>query len=224
MAAGRILGVACAVWLGASGAWPAPAETLDRILAIVAGHVIMQSDVRAVVDLHLAGPGTGSDPDREDEVLDYLIERRLILDEVDRYVVADPPPADIERRLAAVAARFASEAELATVLARVGYTADDLRQVLRDDARRDAYVETRFGPLGTPTEEQLRLHYEEHLDEFAADGRPPSFAEVRPLVRQRVERESRAASVAAWVAQLVGRGQILRIPPPEPVPPRGAGR
>ena len=218
-----MLGVACAVWLGASGAWLAHAETLDRILAIVAGHVIMHSDVRAVVDLQLAGPGAGSAPHREDEVLDYLIERRLILDEVDRYVVRDPPSADIERRLAAVAARFA-EAELATVLARVGYTADDLRQVLRDDARRDAYVETRFGPLSSPTEEQLRLHYEEHLDELAAGGRRPSFAEVRPLVRQRVERESRAASVAAWVAQLVGRGQILRVPPPEPVPPRGASR
>ena len=83
-------------------------------------------------------------------------------------------------------------------------------------------METRFGPLRTPTEEQLRLHYEEHLDELAAGGRRPSFAEARPLVRQRVERESRAANVAAWVAQLVGRGQILRVPPPEAAAPGGA--
>ena len=184
----------------------------------------MQSDVRAFVDLQLARPGADTPLDREDEVLTYLIERRLVLDEVDRYVVADPPAPDIERRLAAVAARFASEQELAAVLARVGYTADDLRQVLRDDARRDAYVETRFGPLSLPTEEQLRLHYEEHLDELAADGPPPSFAEMRPLLQQRVERARRAANVGAWVAQLVGRGQIMRIPPPAPVPPLGANR
>lgn len=219
-----MLGVACAAWLGTSGAWPAHPETLDRILAIVAGHVIMQSDVRAFVDLQLARPGADTHLDREGEVLTYLMERRLVLDEVDRYVVADPPAGDVERRLAAVAGRFASEQELAAVLARVGYTADDLRQVLRDDARRDAYVETRFGPLSMPTEEQLRLHYEEHLDELTGDGRPPSFAAMRPLLRQRVERESRAANVGAWVAQLVGRGQILRVPPPEPVPPRGASR
>ena len=217
-----MLGIACAAWLGVSGAWPAYPETLDRILAIVAGHVIMQSDVRAFVDLQLARPGT--DLDREDEVLTYLIERRLVLDEVDRYVVADPPPAVIERRLAEVAARFASEEELAAVLARVGYTADDLGQVLRDDARRDAYVEARFGLPSMPTEEQLRLHYEEHLDEFTADGRRPEFAEMRPLVRQRIERERRAANVGAWVAQLVRRGQILRIPPSEPVSPRDAAR
>ena len=182
----------------------------------------MQSDVRAFVDLQLARPGT--DLDREDEVLTYLIERRLVLDEVDRYVVADPPPAVIERRLAEVTARFASEEELAAVLARVGYTVDDLGQVLRDDARRDAYVEARFGRPSMPTEEQLRLHYEEHLDEFTAAGRRPAFAEMRPLVRQRIERERRAASVGAWVTQLVRRGQILRIPPSEPVSPRDAVR
>lgn len=158
--AARMLGAACAVWLGAVGARPAPAETLDRILAIAAGHVIMQSDVRAFVDLQLTAAAT--DPDQEDrnardeQVLTYLIERRLVLDEVDRYVVADPPAADVERRLAAVAARFRSREELAAVLARVGYTIDDLRQVLRDDARRDAYVESRFGPRGAPAGDERR--------------------------------------------------------------------
>lgn len=156
--AARMLGAACAVWLGAVDAQPALAETLDRILAVAAGHVIMQSDVRAFVDLQLTAAAT--DPDQEDrnardeQVLTYLIERRLVLDEVDRYVVANPPAADVERRLAALAARFRSEAELAAVLARVGYTMDDLRQVLRDDARRDAYVESRFGPGGAAGDER----------------------------------------------------------------------
>lgn len=155
--AARMLGAASAVWLGAV-AQPASAETLDRILAIAAGHVIMQSDVRAFVDLQLAAAAT-DDEDRnarDEQVLTYLIERRLVLDEVDRYVVADPPAADVERRLAAVAARFRSEEELAAVLARVGYTTDDLRQVLRDDARRDAYVASRFGPGGAPAGDEQR--------------------------------------------------------------------
>lgn len=150
--AARMLGAASAVWLGAAGAQPASAETLDRILAVAAGHVIMQSDVRAFVDLQLTAAATDAEDRnaRDEQVLTYLIERRLVLDEVDRYVVADPPAADVERRLAAVAARFRSGEELAAVLARVGYTTDDLRQVLQDDARRDAYVASRFGPGGAP--------------------------------------------------------------------------
>ena len=158
--AARMLGAASAVWLGAAGAQPALAETLDRILAIAAGHVIMQSDVRAFVDLRLAAAATSPDQearnDQDEQVLTYLIERRLVLDEVDQYVVADPPAADVERRLAAVAARFRSGAELAAVLARVGYTMDDLRQVLRDNARRDAYVASRFGPGGAPAGDEQR--------------------------------------------------------------------
>ena len=171
--AARMLGAACAVWLGAAGARPAPAETLDRILAVAAGHVIMQSDVRAFVDLQLAGAATGPDQDRtarDEQVLTYLIERRLVLDEVDRYVVADPPAADVERRLAAVTARFRSEGELAAVLARVGYTIDDLRQVLRDDARRDAYVESRFGLGGAAGDERRAAMVAEWVAGLVARG------------------------------------------------------
>ena len=102
----------------------------------------MQSDIRAFVDLRLADV---AGPEPEEAMLTYLIERRLVLDEVDRYVVADPPTARIERRLAQVAARFASEEDFRAALARAGFTDDDLRQVLRDDARRNAYIENRFG-------------------------------------------------------------------------------
>ena len=119
-------------------------ETLDRILAVVAGQVIMQSDVRAFLELGLMDGVAQTD----EAVLTYLIERRLVLDEVDRYVAANPPPPVVERRLELVAARFTSEAAFRDALARVGLTDDDLRQVLRDDARRDAYIENRFGAAG----------------------------------------------------------------------------
>ena len=61
---------------------------LDRILAIVDGNVIMHSDVRAFIDLGLADIPEG--PDQEANTLTYLIERRLVLDRVDRFVVAEP--------------------------------------------------------------------------------------------------------------------------------------
>lgn len=126
----------------------AQSVTIDRILAVVAGHVIMQSDVRAFVDLRLVDIGAEND----EAVLIYLIERRLVLDEVDRYVVANPPPAILERRFNQLMAGFASEESFRHALARVGFTEDDLRQVLQDDARRDAYMENRFGAVTGPIE------------------------------------------------------------------------
>ena len=135
-------------------------EILDRILAIVDGHVIMQSDVRAFIELHLVEIPPG--PDQESHVLTHIIERRLILDQVDR-VVAEPAPALVDRRFAAVRDRFASPEDLTAVLDRVGLTSDDLRQVLADDVRRDAYLEDRFASVAEDGREQAQTDWVEDL-------------------------------------------------------------
>ena len=175
--------------------------------------MILQSDVRAFVDLQLVAADNGAGRGAEEEVLTYLIERWLVLDEVERYVAADPPPAGVERRVTAVADRFPSEAAFEAALARAGYTRDDLRQVLRDDMRREAYEENRFGAVPMPTEEQLRAYYEARAGEFVEGGSSLPFVEARPLVLRRVADQRRAALVDEWVAGLVRRGQVIRLLP-----------
>ena len=205
--------ITCAVALGTGGAWAGQAETLDRILAVVEGHVILQSDVRAFVDLQLPIGDNGMGAGSEDDVLTYLIERRLVLDEVERYVAADPPPADVERRMAEVEDRFPSVAAFEGALGGVGFTRDDLRQVLRDDIRREAYLENRFGAVPAPTAEQLRAHYDAHDGEFVEDGRTLSFGEARPFLLRLFAEQRRTALIDEWVAGLVRRGQVNRLPP-----------
>ncbi len=82
-------------------------EVIDRVLAVVAGDLIMQSDVRAARELGLVNAGDAADPDRA--VLSQLIDRALILDEVERYAPPEPAPDAIDRAFRAVRARFASD-------------------------------------------------------------------------------------------------------------------
>lgn len=198
----------CLTGLSFSTVFSAQTETLDRILAVVAGHVIMQSDVRAFVDLELAELGT--DDDSDDVILTYLIERRLVLDEVDRYVVANPPGATVDRLMAQVVARFTSEEAFQRALERVGFTTDDLRQVLQDDARREAYLDNRFGAVRVPTDVELRAYYDEHREKFVDAWRIETFAEVRSSVLEKFTAELRDSTVAEWVSSLVRRGQVIR--------------
>ena len=132
---------------GVRGEAPSEQAALDSILAVVDGHVIMHSDVRAFIDLALVDDAVG--PDQEANVLTHLIERRLVLDRVDRFVVAEPTAADVDRRLDVVRQRFSSEAEIMSVLERVGLTYDDLRQVLADEIRLETYLEERFAAVGS---------------------------------------------------------------------------
>ena len=153
--------LALAVALIAASVFPVEAarsqtEILDRILAIVGGQVIMRSDVRAFVALQLVEIAPG--PDQESQVLTYLIERRLVLDQIDR-VVAEPEPALVDRRFELVRDRFASADDFAAVLERVGLTSDDLRRVLADDIRRDAYLADRFTSVGEGAREQARIDW-----------------------------------------------------------------
>ena len=127
--------------------WPSGprAQVLDRVLAVVSGQVILASDVRAFLDLGLLTVEIGDPTERERAALTRLIERRLMLDEVNRYVPASPLPERIEQDLAHVRARFADRAAFDDLLDAVGLDLEDLRQILRDDARIEAYLANRFG-------------------------------------------------------------------------------
>jgi hypothetical protein len=121
---------------------PARAETIDRVLAVVAGRIIMLTDVTAARDLRLETSDAATDPIRA--LLSKLIDRELILAEVERYAPPEPTVEAIERELAGVHARFASPQELADALARSGIDGSHLRETLRQNLRIRAYMEQRF--------------------------------------------------------------------------------
>jgi hypothetical protein len=117
-------------------------EVIDRVLAVVAGDLIMQSDVRAARELGLVTAVDAADPDRA--VLLQLVDRALILDEVERYAPPEPSPDAIERAFRVVRARFTSDDAFFGALARVGFDEKQLRAILRQNLRIRAYLDQRF--------------------------------------------------------------------------------
>jgi hypothetical protein len=120
----------------------ASAEVVDRVLAVVAGQLIMLSDVTAVRDLGIIQPVAGADP--VGSVLARLIDRELMLAEVDRYAPPEPDTADIDREVAAVRARFPSQQAFDATLARSGIDVTHVREIERQNLRLRAYLDQRF--------------------------------------------------------------------------------
>jgi hypothetical protein len=94
-------------------------EVIDRVLAVVAGDLIMQSDVRAARELGLVNA-------------------------VERYAPPEPAPDAIDRAFRAVRARFGSDAAFSSAFARVGFDEKQLRAILRQNLRIRAYLDQRF--------------------------------------------------------------------------------
>jgi hypothetical protein len=120
------------------------AETIDRVLAVVAGQIITLTDVTAARDLGLRTSEGATDPLRV--ILSQLIDRELVLDEVERYAPPEPAPEAVDRELAVVRARFPSPTAFEAALARSGIEVPQLRETLRQDLRIRAYEEQRFTP------------------------------------------------------------------------------
>jgi hypothetical protein len=117
------------------------AEIIDRALAVVSGVVITQSDATAAAALGLVMIEGTSDPA---DVLSKLVERQLMLTEVDRSLPPEPTAEAVDQRLQSVRAHFPSAAAYEAVLKRTGIDERRLRQMLRDDLRIEAYLDQRF--------------------------------------------------------------------------------
>jgi len=126
----------------ALGGAVARGETIDRVLAVAGGQVIMLSDVMAVLDLGLVTDDGATD--RVGAALAKLINRGLELVEATRYAPPEPNDDAVERELAGVRGRFPSAAAFDAVLQRSGLTDAQLRATLRENLRIRAYIAQRF--------------------------------------------------------------------------------
>ena len=114
-------------------------ELVDRTLAIVAGRTVTLSDARIALALRLV---EGKEVDVA--VVQRLVDRELMLREVDRYDPPEPSAEHIAERLAAARAAAGGEDGLTRVLRDGGFAERRLRAWIRDDLRVEAYLQQRF--------------------------------------------------------------------------------
>jgi len=205
------LGVGIALGFGIGDSGFAQGQLLDRVVARVNGYAITLSDVKAALALGLVDvpPDAG-----EQAVIERLIDRQLVLNEVARFAPPEPSPAAVAREVEAIAMRAGGR--LAAVMETTGLDEGRLRDIARDTLRMAAYLDQRFGPTVQLTEEEVLQYYRMHPDEFTREGRLMPYAEADDLARERASSERRAATVAQWMRDLRTRAEIVtpRMPPP----------
>ena len=175
-------------------------DLLDRVLATVEGRVITLSDVRTAVQFGLVAADSPADVMAAS--LDRLINRLVILSEVERYAPPEPDPAAIREAVAAIRARFVSEE-----------AADAALQWARNDLRIAQYVRERFAGTAEPSEEDIEGYIRRHEADLRRTGRALDDPEVQRMARERVAAERQEAMVAEWVQGLRARAGVGTTPP-----------
>ena len=118
------------------------AEVIDRVMATVNRQPILLSDVNAARLFQLVPSADGGDPVAS--TLDRLIERALILEEVERYQPPEPAREEIDMRIEVIRQRLGTPEAFQRALATVGLTEEQLRGSIRNDLRITTYINERF--------------------------------------------------------------------------------
>ena len=199
----RVLLVALALF-GAAG--PLRAEVIDRILAVVDTQIVTLSDARAALRFALVPEDVSADPIAA--VLQRLIDRRLMLAEVDRYAPPEPTPAAVDAAVAAIERRFKDTLEMEIALNQSAMSREELRRYVRDTLRLETYFQQRFSTVVQPSEDEILRYYREHAADFTVSGKLQPLEAARESVRTAVIREQRDVLVRQWVEGLRRRGAV----------------
>jgi len=180
-------------------------EVLDRTLALVGGQPITLSDARAALALGLIEADTSTDP--IPVVTTQLIDRELILREVQRYSPASPGDTAVDARLEEIRKRLGGGAALQRLLDLHGFTDVRLRAWVRDDLRTQAYLAQRFASASLPTDAEIAQAYGRAKAEF--DKNAMNFEQASPILRERLIASRRRELIADWLSDLRRRTDVV---------------
>jgi hypothetical protein len=184
-----------------------PGELIERTLAIVGNQVITLSDVRTAMALGLVQPS--KEPDPVVGATERLVDRLLVLREVQRYAPPEPSDANVEEQLSTVRRRLATPALLAQVLEAGGFTDASVRAWVRDDLRIASYLGQRFAAVGAPGDEEVAAYFAAHREEF--DRSQTTLDAAAPIIRERLSAERRSELIDDWIADLRRRTPVVEL-------------
>jgi len=185
---------------------PLAAQTLlDRVVARVNGSVILLSDVRAAV---LFGLVDG--PAESDDAVEQMVQRALLVEEVNRFPPPEPTAEAIESELARMRAR--AGVSIDEVERTTGLGAENVRSFARDRLRVQVYIDQRFGLTVPLTDEQVLQYYRAHPEEFTTNGQLTPFDRAQGLARERAGLEQRQRTISQWLRDLRARADVTTPP------------
>ena len=173
-------------------------EILDRIVAVIDDRfIITLSDVRRERAIQSA---LGRERGTDDSILDALIERHFVDEQIAQFREIDVPENVVSERLERLKAT-------------PGISIDDLRGALTAEYRRAQFMIERFQQFIRVSDEELQSYYNDvYVPEVRSrNGRVQPLDEVIDAIRQNKAAEKMNEEVTSWLMELRRRSTIEKI-------------
>lgn len=164
-------------------------EIIDRIVAVVGGHLITLSDIRTERAIRAVLEEDG--PADDNELLSELIDQHIIDLQLDYLPGTEPAASEVEARLNEIKDRK-------------GLSDNAIRNAIREHLRRQRYVAERFRRFEKASDEEVAAYYRDlFIPEAHARGLSviPPLNDVQELIRGNIIAEKTAEELKKWLNQ-----------------------
>jgi peptidyl-prolyl cis-trans isomerase SurA len=206
-----------------------PGTELDRVVAIVNGQIVLDSDVNEEHRFEAIQPypnSTGA-PSRDREI-ERLVNRDLILQQAKLQSEETVTEADVDKEIAGLrkslpaCQRFdcASDAGWARFLAAHGFSVSEFRIRWEERMKVLLFIQERFGAGTTVSGEQVREYYQNTmLPAYAkAQAKPAPLRAVESRIRDVLQQQQVSDLLREWLQSLHAQGSITILHPGEEAP------
>jgi len=190
---------------------PAQGEVIDRVVALVAGHVITLSELEfeARVALIERGGVEAANAPLNDQALRSALElaigERLETEAADKLQAFNLEQGEVESAMRQFKSKFRSDSELASFLAKHEADQQQLATVLARRLRAEKILDSKISLRARVSDAEVRRFYDDHRSELSG-----TFDEVRGKIREKLVRD-RYASLASEELRQIRKGVDVRM-------------
>lgn len=194
---------------------------IDRIVATVNGHIILQSDWQdevcydAFMDGHPLGQITAQE---RKAALDRLIDQELLREQVNPSDALQPNDAEVEKRLQEIRKQYDPSGKSVTwqeALKEYGLTESEVKSRISEQINLMRLVDARLLPNVQVDEKSIESYYnQELLPQLRQSGAPgtPPLATVTPKIKELLTQKKVSELLVAWLHNLRAESQIQNSP------------
>ncbi len=194
---------------------PSPGEEVDRLLAAVNGKVITEGDVQLARALYaLFSLGKKEVTASPQEELNGLIELELVRQELESFPLErggqGPIQADVETKMSDLREAYAEIGGMPSLLRRLGLKEDELVSYVRLRVLIDRFLDLRFRPFVTVSEEEVAAYYRGTLlpQLQKAGVAAPPLAAVSSKIVQILTEDKVTREYTEWIKNIRSHSRI----------------